>query len=323
MEDMKAMENEVSKCIIWGIGGDYEKILNQVLFEIYKKNISVEALVCKKEDKYCISKDGFRLITKKELWNVQFEYIIIASHCFFCEIKKEAMECGIEEKRIINGKVFELPLFDFGRYRKLIENPVTILADDCWAGYVYNRLCLPFSSPLINIAWDRNEYSKFILDPLFYLSTELELVSEGDLKTGIFPIGKLGIGEKSVTLKLVHNTCFEEAKAQWDKRKKRINPNNLFVKMGFKSSEENCEYFIESFSKVKENKVLFYNGDNKVDRSFYTERYIWEECKGDRANYYDYNDYVRATYYYEMDILKLLTSEEIYTRETYLEGDGN
>lgn len=55
------------KVIFWGAGGGYERILNQILFEIVKENISVEALVCKKEDIYCSKKDSFPIITKEKL----------------------------------------------------------------------------------------------------------------------------------------------------------------------------------------------------------------------------------------------------------------
>lgn len=103
----------------------------------------------------------------------------------------------------------------------------------------YNRLGLPFTSPLVNIYWDRDQYSLFIQDPLFYLNTELQMVSDGDIKKGIWPIGKLGDVERTVSLQFTHSISFADAKEQWDRRKTRINPNNLFVKMGFASNVSN------------------------------------------------------------------------------------
>ena len=127
----------MKKCILWGMGADYEALLNQVLFEIYKGNIEVVAIVCSENDRYCSKRDGFDIITKNELGNIEFDYIIVTSTRFFREIKQEAMDLGINEKRIISGTVFHLPRFDFQLYQNLIENPITILADDCWGGYVY------------------------------------------------------------------------------------------------------------------------------------------------------------------------------------------
>ena len=53
------------KVVLWGMGTDYEKLLNQIMFEIYKGNIIVEAVVCKKIDIFCGKRDGFRIITKE------------------------------------------------------------------------------------------------------------------------------------------------------------------------------------------------------------------------------------------------------------------
>ena len=83
-----------------------------------------------------------------------YDYLIISSSRYFKEIKKDALEMGVDSNRIIDARVFKLPLFDFAEYVSLIQNPVTILSDDCWAGYAYNRLGLPFTSLLINTYWD-------------------------------------------------------------------------------------------------------------------------------------------------------------------------
>lgn len=57
----------------------------------------------------------------------------------------------------------------------------------------YNRLGLPFTSPLVNIYWDRDKYSLFIQDPLFYLNTELQMVSDGDIKKEFGRLESLGM----------------------------------------------------------------------------------------------------------------------------------
>ena len=300
------------KVIVWGIGLEYEFLLNQLLFEIHKGNISVEALVCRKQDKYCSYKDTFPVITKEEIKTDTFDYLIITSAENFKEIKAEAMELGILEYKIINGKMFIQPQFDFSRYVSLIENPVTILSDDCWGGYAYHRLGLPFTSPLINISWDHDQYSQFIQDPLYYFDMELMMVSDGDLKKGIYPIGKLG----GVTLNFIHNKDFAEAKEQWIRRKARINPNNLFVKMGFTSNtnEDQKQMYFDSFNAVPHNKILFYYGDEKVDGIFRTERFIWKQTDSTRVEFFSYNDYCRREYFWDLDLLKLLTGDKGYSR---------
>lgn len=88
---------KAAKCVLWGMGAVYETLLNQILFEIHKGNIVVEAVVCREEDKYCKSRDGFPVISPKELILDSFEYLIITSKIYFNEIKKEAIKLGIEQ----------------------------------------------------------------------------------------------------------------------------------------------------------------------------------------------------------------------------------
>lgn len=122
----------MKKCLIWGNGLTYEKYINHIHFEVLKGNIEVCAIICKKEDKYCRTRDGYFIISKEDIQNFEFDYIIIASEKHYNEIYSAALGLGIQREKIINGKVFALPLFDFKRYVSLVENPVTILSDDCW-----------------------------------------------------------------------------------------------------------------------------------------------------------------------------------------------
>lgn len=148
------------KVIIWGIGNEYESIINQIKFEMLKGNMVVEALVSR--DIVTPYFDGFPVIHKEELNMLEFDYCIISSAPLYESIEEEAIKAGIPKGKLINGKVFKLPDFDFKKYINLIENPVTILSDDCWGGYVYNLLGLQFSSPTINIAWRKDSYIKFV-----------------------------------------------------------------------------------------------------------------------------------------------------------------
>lgn len=303
----------MKKCILWGMGREYELLLNQVLYEIYKGNIEISAIICRERDKYCSRRDGFDIITKNELGNIKFDYIIITSTKFYEEIKQEAVNIGIDEHCIISGTVFKLPKFDFQLYQNLIENPITILSDDCWGGFVYKRLGLPFTTPLINIYWDRNQYAEFISNPLFYLNTELKMVREGNLHDGVYPIGSLGDKNRKVEMQFVHNGSFREAKEQWDRRKQRINEQNLFIKMGFSICDKKDEW-LTIFKNLNYKKILFYNGDTDIKQVIKTERFIWSNINANKVGTYDYNDYLRDYYIYELDLLKMLNGENNYIR---------
>ncbi len=170
----------------------YEMLLNSINFEILKNNIIVEAIVCKPEEKYCDIKDGFCVDIIENIPKLQFDYIIVTQSEELENVRHTVSAMGVDKGKVLPGSLMEQPQFDFSRYASLIENPVTILSDDCWGGYVYHRLKLPFSSPLINIHWERKEFSKFIHKAFTYINSDLYMVREGNLDEGIWPIGRLG-----------------------------------------------------------------------------------------------------------------------------------
>ena len=298
---------ETYKCIIWGMGVEYENLLNQIMFEILKKNISVEAIVCREKDKYCLKRDGFRIVQSSELNAIEFDYLIIASKAFYREIRKEANAIGIEDDRIIDGQKMLLPLFDFRQYVNLLKNPITILSDDCWGGEVYHRLGLPFTSPLINVYWDKEEYIRFIQDPLFYLGTELTIVSDGRMPDA-YPIGRLGDGKRSVILKFLHVRTFAEAKEQWDRRNARVNCNNLFAKLSVSRTDNKKEEYLQAYDKINHKKILFLATEGEEE--YKVKRYLWHIRQKDWVDTYEYGHYMRFNYRWELDLLKTLNGEE-------------
>ena len=113
------------------------------------------------------------------------------------------------------------------KIRELRENTPTIFAPNCWGGITYHHLGLEFRSPLINMHMPHDEYLRFLSDPKYYMSQELTLreMYIDDTLPKPFPVAMLG----DVSLWMNHYDDFEEAKAIWERRKARINWDNLFV----------------------------------------------------------------------------------------------
>lgn len=307
----------VRKVIIWGIGTEYEGLLNQIKHEILKGTIQVEALVAKTDDIVCDNLDGFKIVGKEKLSEYAYDFVIITSTVYFEEILKETQKLGIKREKVIAGRLFNIPNFDFERYVKLIENPVTILSDDCWGGLIYYRLGLKLTTPFINILIYPDSYARFIQDPIYYLSQPLVMEREGDFRNNLPPIGSLG-SKGEVLLNFVHTPTFEEAAVLWNKRKERINYNNLFVKMGFNVDEKSKEY-LEIFAHVPYSKVCFYSGETDKEDVLYLKRFEWYvhlHPKGDTIHL-GYNDYCRIFPYFSksVDLLKMLNGEKNYLRE--------
>lgn len=305
------------RCIIWGLGKEYEEILQSVHCEILKGHMSIVALVAKAEDIVGKTRDGWPIITKNEMTDLEFDYLIIASSAWYHEIYKEAMAAGVPSSKILNGSIFKLSLFDFKRYVSLIENPITILSNDCWGGVLYHALYLPFHSPTVNMFVPEESYCKLISNLEYYLREPLQLKREGDMRKNYCPLGKIGEGEEEITLEFIHNTTFEDGWKLWERRKKRINFNNIFVKMGFDYSEKSEEY-LKVFDSIPYNKVCFYSAQTEIAGVVYLkafESYVMNNGNWTRA--VGYNAFCRqmGPVFKSIDILKMLNGEKDYIRE--------
>lgn len=309
------------KCIIWGIGNDYQRLYNSIQFEVYKQNIEIVAAVSKKEAMLYKYIDHIPLITKGEIHNFEFDYIIICSKLYFHEISDEVRALGIDRTKVLNGNVFSYALFDFNRYISLIENPVTIISDDCWGGEVYHTFALPFSSPTINIYWRTEEYVKFISDLPYYLRQPLQCGGESDLEAGVHPIGLLGErgGGKQVSMELLHSISFEEAKQQWERRQKRINFDNIFVKMRINKTD-NWTTYMDIFDSLQYKKICF--SPHLKDKEGYINSAICSKWKQEnfynkgRVDLWNIDDWFRDTKNLRstIDVLALLNGETLYSR---------
>lgn len=128
------------------------------------------------------------------------------------------------------------------KLKDLRENTPTIFAPNCWGGLTYHHLGLQFKSPLINLFIHHDDYLRFLLNPQFYMAQEMtlkEMYSDEYYKKP-FPVGLIG----DISLWMNHVDTFEKGKADWDRRKERIDWDNLFV-MLFEENPELVKKFLE------------------------------------------------------------------------------
>lgn len=310
----------MDRCVVWGVGEDYERTINQIKFEELKGNLEVVALVTTKDRFYGERRDGYPLVRKKELQDLEYDFIIVLQTEYFKAIMEDINALGIDRRKVIDGKIFHMPMFDFKRYISLVKDPVTILSDDCWGGYVYHDLCLPFTSPIVNIWWPTGQFCKFMLDPFYYLAQPLEMKREGDFNRGLYPIGTLGEGERQVELHLTHAPNFAYMKERWDRRKKRINPSRIFVKLAVdggrapQGSAWNVEAVLEAFEQVRYPKICFCCGESGQKDVVYLKRFQAGLYQTE-STHFDYGGYTRDNRTKDIDILKLLNGEPDYLRQ--------
>ena len=130
---------------------------------------------------------------------------------------------------------------------RLKNKAPSIISNNCVAGVIYHDLGLRFDSPTINLFFEAEDFVSFAENLEYYLSLELkEIPSDRP-----YPVGMLG----DISLYFMHYVSFEDAKAKWEERAKRIHFDNLFFIM---TEKEGCTPSVaERFDRLGfQNKVL-------------------------------------------------------------------
>lgn len=111
--------------------------------------------------------------------------------------------------------------------KKLHNQDFTILCPNCIGGCIYHRLEQQFRSPTVNCFMKTPDFVPFCLYLDYYLEQELHFVESSTN----YPVAQLeGNGEiPTITIHFNHNDCEEGARNDWNRRKARINKENLYI----------------------------------------------------------------------------------------------
>ena len=186
--------------------------------------------------------------------------------------------------------------------RAIKDRSFTIISNNCWAGKVYQYLDMPYLSPTVGLYFFADDYIRFVSDLRRYLSTELEFISVEESKhAGILreqkqervPIGKLD----DVELIFLHYKSREEAREKWDRRKARVNYDDLILKF---SRMNGCtEEHMAAFSAIPYERKILLN-DRKVPL-YKCEKY-WKDNKLTGGAFMDTDPFPGS-----IDLIKILS----------------
>jgi uncharacterized protein (DUF1919 family) len=198
----------------------------------------------------------------------------------------EYLYCSIQRKRIANT--------DF-----------TIISNNCWGGGVYEDLGLPYKTPTVGLFFFAPCYLKFIQNIGEYTKMNLEFidVSKYDKANKLksehnYPIGLLGV---DIEIHFLHYKTKEEAVEKWNRRKQRINFDNLFF--AFSDSEGYDLNELRQFDTLPYPKVFF--SSHKIDG---IESLIWLKKFRKKAHIGDIYTYP-WTYRWQFDVVKWLNNQ--------------
>lgn len=113
----------------------------------------------------------------------------------------------------------------------------TVISNNCFGGFVYQRYALPYRTPTAGLFFMPDDYLKLLGDPRRYFAAPLRFIDPlqarcaaalgaADPAYGSYPVARL----LDVEIYFMHYATPEEAREKWTRRCARINWDNLLVK---------------------------------------------------------------------------------------------
>ena len=114
-----------------------------------------------------------------------------------------------------------ITVYDTVKRRRLKNQDFSIICTNCIGGFIYHRLKQQFLTPTINCFINPKDFVKFCENLKSYLSCELEFVETEKP----YPVARL----KDIYVFFNHSDNKDEAAADWYRRVKRINYDNIYI----------------------------------------------------------------------------------------------
>lgn len=151
---------------------------------------------------------------------------------------------------------------------KLRNKKFSIICSTCVGGVIYHRLGEKFLSSTINLWISDKDLIKMTKNLRYYMSLNLDFINTGFN----YPVAELG----DILIHFNHARNREEAEMLWNRRKERINYDNVWVIASDRGLDEKD---VEDFGKLSvKGKVLFssheYSGKDFV--------FVFEPYRGEK-----------------------------------------
>lgn len=161
-------------------------------------------------------------------------------------------------KSIITRIVLKITPHIYNRFyrRRNRKRNITLLSQNCIGGVLYHMLGLPFNSPTINMFIEDENFVKLAENPEHYFSVDAEPFEERHIdsmdESLVYPIIKVD----DIILCCQHYKNCADAVTAWNKRRLRVDINNLFVIGCSWNLHENDEY-VRRIDALPYPKVIF------------------------------------------------------------------
>ncbi len=228
------------KVALWGVGDGYNLFSQLHGFEMVEVIVIADTKMGGIYNKI----DGIPVIFPNELTSFSFDYLIICAYYkpVLEEIIAAAVSLGINRNIILPLRIFQIPFFNFDDYIRIKNSNISILSDSCFAGYLYHKFGMQFTSPTINMFADNENYLRFLKDIKGHFN---ESMVEVDAPVEhpywgkyAYPRGLVGDSEWVFN----HDASFETAAERWKRGVERFNFDNYLVIMSLMSESAANEF---------------------------------------------------------------------------------
>lgn len=155
-------------------------------------------------------------------------------------------------------------------YRKRVKLVPTIISRDCMGGVLYERLGAQFTSPTIKLFMTNEDFLLFCMNLKLFLDSNLEKDNSPQ-----YPVGIIRTAKGNIHLYFMHYSSFEDAKECWERRKKRVNYDN--IKVIFNAEPDVDESIEKNFYDLPYKKVLLssncFGGKDSINMRCYQKGY--------------------------------------------------
>lgn len=193
--------------------------------------------------------------------------------------------------------------------KKLSNKDFTLISNNCWGGGIYEDLGLPYTTPTVGLFFHGPCYLSFLEGLKFYLQETIVFIAESKYEIAnskrqdnqdFYPIGLLG----DIEIHFLHYHSKEEALEKWNRRKVRINFDNIFVELG---QNELVDYkLMKRFDNLPYKNKLLFSGQNHED----LKSLVWLKYRQDFEDVGDlYTD--RNVWRPEFNVVEWLNEGEI------------
>lgn len=135
--------------------------------------------------------------------------------------------------------------------KRLKNKDFSLICCNCNGGHICHDLGLRFNSPFVNLRLNAANFMLLLKNFDYYMNCDLK---QFDSPSNSYPVGLLG----DLIIHFVHYKTWDEVLEKWNRRKERINVDNLFILF---ADRYGCtKEIMEEFDNLPyANKVLFTN----------------------------------------------------------------